>query len=235
MPAERAERQAIAGVSGRRVLMVRALADVREAIGRLDDLTRPAMRQFDVRNDGSELLFEAPIARLRILLLPGLVVFAAEDHHVMVPVRLDAKELVGVSRVPPECVGHDAARDTPGDHVAGVQRQLRLKQGGARHAAEAHQGIVRRDDDVLARHRMSIGLHRARVVAEFVGLGVLVDPAPECHERLRHAREILARMDAGLIRKAHAWPAHQRHRFEVLRIEAQLTRQLSRRPSSCSG
>ena len=85
---------------------------------------------------------------------------------------------------------------------------------------------------------------RARVVAELVGLGVLVDPAAECHERLRHAREILTRMDAGLIREAHAWPAHQRHRFEVLRIEAQLTRQLrvglagapaDRRVSSPSG
>ena len=89
--------------------------------------------------------------------------------------------------------------------------------------------------DVLARHRMTIGLHTAGVVAEFVGLGVLVDPAPECHERLRHAREIPTRMDAGLIRKAHAWPAHQRHRVDVLRIETQLTRQLSRRTSRCSG
>ena len=48
---QRAERQAIAGVSGRRVLMVGALADVRQAIGRLDDLTRPAMRELDARND----------------------------------------------------------------------------------------------------------------------------------------------------------------------------------------
>ena len=198
-----------------------------QAVGRLDDLTRPAMRQFDIWHDCAEMFFETPIARLRILLLPGLVIFAAEDHDVMVPVRLDAKKPVGVSRVPPECVGHDTARDTPSDHVAGVQRQLRLKQRGASHAAEAHQGIVRRDDDVLACHRMSIGFHRARVVAEFVGFRVLVDSAPERHERLGHAREILARMDAGLIRKAHAWPAHERNGFEVLRIEAQLTRQLA--------
>ena len=75
------------------------------------------------------------------------------------------------------------------------------------------------------RHRMSRDFHAARVVAEFVGFRVLVDSAPERHERLRHAREILARMDAGLIRKAHAWPAHERNGFEVLRIEAQLTRQ----------
>jgi len=49
MPAKRAECQAIARVSRRRVLMVRARADVREPIGRLDDLTRPAVGQVDIR------------------------------------------------------------------------------------------------------------------------------------------------------------------------------------------
>ena len=182
------------------------------------------MRQFDVRNDGSELLFEPPIAGLRILLLPGLVVFAAENDHVMVSVRLDSKELVGVRRVPPKCVGHDTAGDTSGDHVARVQRQLRLEQGGARDAAEAHQRVVRRDDDVLAGYGMSVGLDCAGVVAELVGFGVLVDLAPKRYERLRHSGEILTRLDTGLIRKAHARPVEQRHRFEVLRIKAQLTR-----------
>jgi hypothetical protein len=57
----------------------------------------------------------SPSGRLCIRPLPGLVIFAAEDHHVMVPVRLDANKLVGVSRVPPECIGHDTARDTPSD------------------------------------------------------------------------------------------------------------------------
>ena len=225
-PRQRAERQTIAGVSARRVLVLRALADVGKAIGCLDDLTRPAMRQVDVWNECAETLFEAPITRLRIVLLPGLVVFPAENHHVMVPVRLDAKKLVGVSRVPPQRVGHDTARHTPGDHVAGVQRQLRLKQRGTRHPAEAHQWVVGRDDDVLAGHRMSVSLYAARVVAEFVGFGMLVDAASECHQGLRHAAEIPTRMETGLIREANAWAAHERHRFEVLRIEAQLARQL---------
>ena len=73
--------------------------------------------------------------------------------------------------------------------------------------AEANQRIVGGDDDVLAPHRMAIDFHTARVVAELVGLRVLVDSAPERHEGLRHAREILTRMDTGLIRKAHARPA----------------------------
>ena len=81
------------------------------------------------------MAFETAIARLRVFLLPGLVIFAADNHHVVVPVRVDANKVVRVSRVPPECIGHDTARDTASDHVAGVQRQLRLKQGGASHAA----------------------------------------------------------------------------------------------------
>ena len=170
-------------------------------------------------------LFEASIACLRMILLPRLVVFAAEDHDVMVPVRLDAKKMVGVGRVPPQCVGHDSTRDTAGDDVAGVERQLRLKKGGDSHAGEAGQRIVRRDDDVLARHRVSIGLHAAGGVAEFVRLGVLVDAAPECDERLCQTREILTRMDAGLIREADARSVRQRNRIDVLRIEAQLSRQ----------
>ena len=173
-----------------------------------------------------EPLFEAPIAGLGIVLLPGLVIFAAEDHDVIVPVRLDAKKVVGVSRVPPQRVGHHTASAHARRSRSWCTARASFETGWRRPMpAKPDQRIVRRDDDVLARHRMAIGLHRARVVAELVGLRVLVDPAPERHERLRHAREIPARMDAGLIRKADAWPVHQRHRLDVLRIEAQLTRQ----------
>ena len=38
-----------------------------------------------------ELFFEPAIARLRIRLLAGLVIFSAEDHQVVVSVRLDAE------------------------------------------------------------------------------------------------------------------------------------------------
>ena len=70
-----------------------------------------------------------------------------------------------------------------------------------------------------------IDLHRARAVAELVGVGVLVDPAAQCHESLRHTGQIAARMDARLIRETHAWPVNKRHRLHVLGIEPQLARE----------
>ena len=55
---QRPERQAVARVSGRRVLMVGARPMYGQAIGRLDHLTRPAMRQLDVWHDRAQLLLE---------------------------------------------------------------------------------------------------------------------------------------------------------------------------------
>ena len=155
MRGQRPERQAVAGVASRRVLMVGASPDVRQAIGRLDDLAGPAMRQLDARNDRRQTLFEAPIAGLRVVLLAGLVILAAEDHDVEVPVRLDAQVVVRIVGIPPQRVGHLAFRHPSGDHVAGVQREFRLKERGAGEPAEADQRIVRGDDDVFATHRVA--------------------------------------------------------------------------------
>jgi hypothetical protein len=85
------------------------------------------MRHIDARNDRVQTLFEALIAAGSIFLLSGLVVFSTEDDHVRVPMRLDAEVVVRIARVPPEGVGHRTAPDAPGDHVGGVQGELRLK------------------------------------------------------------------------------------------------------------
>ena len=84
---------------------------------------------------------------------------------------------------------------------------------------------MRGDDDVLACHRVATDLHTARVVAEFLNFRMLVYSPPERDERLRHACKIFARMDSGLVCKANAWPRYERSRFNVLCVEAQLTRQ----------
>lgn len=52
------------------------------------------MGQFDSWNDDPHMVFEASMARLGTLLLAGLMVFAADDHDVIVPVSLDANKLV---------------------------------------------------------------------------------------------------------------------------------------------
>ena len=121
--------------------MVGALPDVRQTVGRLDHLARPAMRQLDSRNDRGQPLLETPIAADGVVLLPGLVILAAEDHDVEVPVRLDAEVVVRIARVPPQRVGNRAARHAAGDDVAGVQRELRLKERGAGDPASPTSGL----------------------------------------------------------------------------------------------
>ena len=119
--------------------------------------------------------------------LPGLVILAAEDHHVKVAVRLDAKELVRDRRVPPQRVGHDALGHTSGDHVAGVERQLGLKERGAGHVRRSPtSGLCVAITTSSQRTVWPADLHRARLVAEFVGVRVLVDvarPAPRTPSR----------------------------------------------------
>jgi hypothetical protein len=82
------------------------------------------MGQFDLGNDGDQLLLETAVAPHRVLLLAGLLILAAEDEHVVVSVRLDSKKSVRIRGVPPESVGHDSVRDAPSDHVAGVHASL---------------------------------------------------------------------------------------------------------------
>ena len=127
------------------------------------------MRELDARHDRRQTFFEAPIAALGIVHLASLVIFAAKDHDVEVPVRLDAKVVVGIVGIPPQRVRHLAFRRPSGDHVAGIQREFGLKECRAGEPGEADQRIVGGDDDVLATHRVASYLDGARVVAEVVG------------------------------------------------------------------
>ena len=71
--------------------MLRAVPDVRQAVGRFDDLAGPAMREFHLRQDRDEALLEPAIAGRGIAVLPGLVVLTAEDDDVKVAMWLDAR------------------------------------------------------------------------------------------------------------------------------------------------
>ena len=51
MPDERAERHAVAGEAGADELMRCRLADIGQSVGRLDHLSRPAVRHLDVRDE----------------------------------------------------------------------------------------------------------------------------------------------------------------------------------------
>ena len=83
------------------VLMVGARPDVRQSVRRLDHLARPAMRDLHAEEGSRQAPFEAAITRDGVLLLAGLVILAAEYHHVGVRMRLDTQEVVRIARVPP--------------------------------------------------------------------------------------------------------------------------------------
>src|SRR5438270_6693210 len=88
-PRQRAERHAVAGISGAGELMVRRLADVRQAVGRFNHLSRPAMRDADAADHHFERAFEPFEAAVGVARLPGLVVLSAEDDDVLASARLE--------------------------------------------------------------------------------------------------------------------------------------------------
>ena len=81
-------------------MILGCLPDVRQAIRRLDDLTRPAVRHFDVRDDRLERLREPVVARARIGRLSGFVILAAEDYQVVLAVRVDPKVMIRIRSIP---------------------------------------------------------------------------------------------------------------------------------------
>ena len=156
----RPERQAIAGVSGGRVLMLRAVPDVRQAVGRFDDLAGPAMRvppEAGSRRGAPR----AGDSRPRIAVLPGLVVLTAEDDDVKVAMWLDAK--VGTGRPYPTRAHRQRRRASDVPRSRNSYSASFLKSGACK-SGHADQRIVRRNDDVPTTHRVAIGLHRGRIV-----------------------------------------------------------------------
>ena len=183
------------------------------------------MRQLDSRSERGEPLFQTSIAVRGVVLLSRLVILTAEDDDVEVPVRLDAQVVVLNTRIPPQCVGYRAARQTPGDDIAGVEGELGLEERGAGQPGEADQRVVRRDDDVLTAHDMAGRLHRARLAAEFISGRVFVDAASQLDERPGHARQVAAGLNACLIRKTNAWTIDEWYRLDVFRVEPQIARE----------
>ena len=164
------------------ILMVGHLSDVRETVWGLDHLPGPSMRELDVGEHARERLFQTPIAGVRICYLPCLVILTAEDHDVVVAMRLESEIVIGIRGVPEERVSDGALPDAPGDRVAGVQRQLGLKDRRARHPSDANEWIVRRDDDLTGMDPVAVRLHAPRLRRG--------TPRPRCARRSRrHSRE----------------------------------------------
>ncbi len=205
--------------------MVSHPADVRQAIGRLDDLPRPSVAQGDRRQHRRHGRLEARIAVAGIRFLTGLVIFAAENHQIVIPMWLDAQVVIRTRRVPEQRVRHHAFCHPSGDDVAGVERELRLEQRRRARIGHADQWIVGGNHDVLAGQPMSVCLDAERILAEFSGVAMLVDLAPGRLNALHQSREILARMETRLIRESDTGSADKRHLRLERRVEPEFARE----------
>ena len=145
-------------------------------------------------------LLEPLVACGRVVGLAGLVILAAEDHQIVVAVRLEPQVVVRIGCIPEQRVGDDALGDAAGHHVARVERELGLKQGGAGEAAVSDQRVVRRQDDVARTTSLRpLALIVQRVVGELFRVGVLVDLPAVRDDRAGQTGEVIARMEPRLI------------------------------------
>ena len=136
-PGQGTEGQAVPGETGGDELMVGCAADVRQAVGRLDDLARPPVRDLHARNPGAQRLLQARVAGLRVRGLTGLVILATEDDEVIGAMRVQPDVVIRVVRIPEQGVGDRALRHATRNHVTGIQGQLRLEQRGSGHVRQA--------------------------------------------------------------------------------------------------
>ena len=154
---QRAERHTVARETGGDELPLGVLADVGKAVVGLDDLSRPSMRDADVRQQLLDPLFEPVEALRRFFDLPGLVILAAEDDEVMIVTAIDTQVVVRIAGVPEERFRHRAARYPSADDVGAVGRELGLQQRRREQARLALQRDVRRDQHVFAVNAMAVG------------------------------------------------------------------------------
>ena len=86
-----------------------------------------------------------------------------------------------------------------GDDVAAVERELGLKERGARETGHADQGIVCGKHDVAASDSVSIRLDAERPVGELLGLAVLVDVYTPVLQDVGDASQIPPGMESRLL------------------------------------
>ena len=70
--------------------MLGGLADIRETIRRFNDLSRPAVRNLDASKHRQQRALQTIEAGAGVGHLTGLVIFAAEDHEIVIVVRFDS-------------------------------------------------------------------------------------------------------------------------------------------------
>src|SRR4029453_4560617 len=101
-------------------------------------------------------------------------------------------------------------------------RELGLEQRRARHAGDADQRIVRRDDDVAAANAVAVRAQAKRRVEEFLRVALFENLTARRLDRLRQSSQVFQRMEARLIRELDPRPADERDLIDERGIKAEL-------------
>ena len=208
-------------------VLIRAgiLSDVRHKVYRLYDLARPAV--LDLLQHWETLaspLLEAYESLFGVQRLTGLVIFAADDEHLVIqlvsePVfaGLDADVMVGIGRVPVEAMRHGAFWNSPSDDVGAIGSLLAVDDEPV-----VHRSIGTDDNVVGADYVATSGRDLSRLaVFDFLGVHAGVNAAAIAEDRARKALQVLQWVEGCLARKAKGRstvPERERDSIDELRV-----------------
>ncbi len=137
----------------------------------------------------------------RVVLLSRLVIFAADDEHIVSAVeRMRADVVIRVVRVPVQRARHRALRNARADRERAIRRLLHVRD----HVVADRR--VGGDDDVLGGHRVAArGVDLERTVApDLVDVRAAVEPGALALDGARERVQVLERVKLRLIGKAEA-------------------------------
>ena len=173
-------------------------ADERQAVERFHDLPGPAeLHSGDHRKTLARPSLETTVPLLRIIGLPGLVVFATQDQHIVRRLAVHVLQphiVVRIIHVPKQRVRDRLRWDSRADHVRGVRSLLRDYEYAIIDRS------VRGHDDGAGGYHVRTGRH-PRHLAAFDPIDVRPGKYPAAFflDRARQARDIFERMESRLI------------------------------------
>src|SRR6476661_3988993 len=124
----RPECNAVAAIAGGNELTLGVLANVRQAVGRGDDLSRPTMIYTRLRNYFFQANEQARVSSLRVALLTCLVVLPAEHDVIEAGPFIDPQIIVRISRIPKDGFRNRPGWDLGAERIAGVEREFSLEK-----------------------------------------------------------------------------------------------------------
>src|SRR5687767_5408261 len=145
----------------------RIATDEGEIVGRFHYLTGPAkLNRASLRKTFACPLLEPRVTIGAVVGLAGLVVFTADDQHVVVLKALKPEVVIRIECVPVQRVRDRSFGDFCADYVRDVRRLFRVNRDTIVY------GRVRRNDDHVASNNRTMATFDVRVLTAFDCLGM---------------------------------------------------------------